>query len=113
MRDPIQHPGFRQAVYEAVREVLVGWVTTYGDVAAAVGHPRRARHVGWALAALDDDGVPWHRVINRLGSISIADDTGRATLQRARLEAEGLVFDARGRVDLARHRWRWPDRLGP
>lgn len=100
-------------MYDAVCEVPAGSVTTYGDVAAAVGHPRRARQVGWALAALDHDGVPWHRVINHLGSISIADDTGRATLQRALLEAEGLVFDARGRVDLARRRWRWPDRLNP
>lgn len=111
MRDPSPPKGFREAVYEAVREVPAGSVTTYGDVAAVVGRPRLARQVGWALAALRDDDVPWHRVINRLGSISIADDTGRATLQRALLEAEGLCFDARGRVDLRRHRWHWPDRL--
>lgn len=112
MSEPPPRTGFRRAVFDAVREVPAGSVTTYGDVAAVLGHPRLARQVGWALAALDDDDVPWHRVINRLGAISLADDTGRATLQRALLEAEGLVFDARGRVDLARHRWRWPDRPG-
>jgi methylated-DNA-protein-cysteine methyltransferase-like protein len=88
-----------------VEQVPEGWVTTYGDVATVLGSPRVARHVGFALAALQDDDVPWHRVINSKGTISSRGDTIRATLQRVRLEAEGVVFDDRGRVDLNRFRW--------
>ena len=93
--------GFRDRVAARVRRVPAGRVTTYGDVAAALGSPRVARHVGWALAALpEDDPTPWHRVINARGTISFRGDTPRAVLQRALLEREGIVFDAAGRVDL-------------
>lgn len=98
-------PGFHAAVYRVVRRVPAGRVTTYGDVGAALGSPRVARQVGYALAALRDDDVPWHRVINAQGTISFRGDTPRAELQRFRLEAEGIVFDANGRVDLPALRW--------
>ncbi len=97
--------GFHQRVYDVVRSVPAGSVTTYGDVAAALGSPRVARHVGWALAALRDGDVPWHRVINSKGRISLRGATGRGELQRARLEAEGVEFSPTGRVDLRRFRW--------
>lgn len=97
--------GFHERVYDVVRGVPEGSVTTYGDVAAALGSPRVARHVGWALAALRDDDVPWHRVINSRGQISGGAERG--TLQRALLEAEGIAFTAAGRVDLRRFRWRF------
>jgi methylated-DNA-protein-cysteine methyltransferase-like protein len=100
-------PGFHGRVYELVRQVPAGSVTTYGDVAAALGSPRVARHVGWALAALRDEDVPWHRVVNARGEISFRGDTARATLQEARLRAEGIAFDRAGRLDLRRHRWRF------
>lgn len=92
--------GFHERVYEVVRRVPAGRLTTYGDVAAALGSPRVARHVGWALAALRDGDVPWHRVINAQGRISFKGDVVRGTLQRTRLEAEGVVFDAAGRAPL-------------
>lgn len=97
--------GFHQAVYRVVRRIPEGCVSTYGDVATVVGSPRVARHVGWALAALTDPSVPWHRVINAKGTISHRGDTVRGLTQRQRLEAEGVVFDARGRVDLRAVRW--------
>jgi methylated-DNA-protein-cysteine methyltransferase-like protein len=97
--------GFHARVYAVVKRVPAGWVVTYGDVATVLGSPRVARHVGWALASLQDPGVPWQRVINAKGSISGRGDTGRATEQKRRLLAEGLVFDAQGRVDLKRYRW--------
>ncbi len=97
--------GFHARVYERVRLVPAGRVTTYGDVAAALGSPRVARHVGWALAALRDEDVPWHRVINARGTISFKGDTARGELQRSRLEAEGVSFDERGRVALKQLRW--------
>ena len=77
----VVQPGFHRRVYDLVRTVPEGFVTTYGDVATALGSPRVARHVGWALAALYEDDVPWHRVINARGRISLRDEQGRATLQ--------------------------------
>lgn len=98
-------PGFHKAVYSVVRRVPAGCVTTYGDVGGALGSPRVARQVGFALAALRDESVPWHRVINAKGCISFRGDTPRALIQRQRLEAEGVTFNASGRVDLKRLRW--------
>ncbi|MFT4623449.1 MAG: methylated-DNA-protein-cysteine methyltransferase-like protein [Myxococcota bacterium] len=95
----VVRPGFNAAVYAVVRRVPAGTVTTYGDVGAALGSPRVARHVGFALAALRDDDVPWHRVINATGRISFKGETPRAELQRFRLEAEGVRFAPSGRVE--------------
>jgi methylated-DNA-protein-cysteine methyltransferase related protein len=103
-------PGFHGRVYAVVREVPAGKVTTYGDVATALGSPQVARHVGWALAALREDDVPWHRVINAQGMLSFRGDTGRCALQRALLEQEGVVFDARGRVNLKTWRFSFQPR---
>ena len=103
---------FRDAVYLAVQDVPVGWVTTYGDVAAALGSPKAARQVGFALAALNSDRldfVPWHRVINAKGQLSLRGDAVRGTLQRTKLISEGVHFDSRDRVDLTRLRWHYPD----
>lgn len=107
-------PGWNARVYAAVRLVPRGRVTTYGDVATVLGSPRVARHVGFALAALNQlppgaPPVPWHRVINSQGRISFRGDPVRTQAQRARLEAEGVRFDARERVDLAALRWDFPE----
>ncbi len=98
-------PGFHERVYEVVRRVPEGRVTTYGDVASALGSPRVARHVGWALAACRADDVPWHRVINAKGRVSHRGDVGRGSLQQTLLEAEGISFDDTGRLDLRALRW--------
>ena len=98
-------PGFYAQVYEVVRRVPRGKVTTYGDVGTVLGSPRGARQVGYALAALNEPDVPWHRVINAQGAISFRGDEVRATLQRKLLLAEGVRFDAAGRLDLARFRY--------
>jgi methylated-DNA-protein-cysteine methyltransferase-like protein len=82
-------------------------VTTYGDVATVLGSPRVARHVGYALAALDAPDVPWHRVVNAAGRISHRGDLVRAERQRRLLEMEGIDFDEHGRLPLARHRYRF------
>ncbi len=93
-------------VYRVVRRIPAGRVSTYGEVAALAGMPRAARQVGWALHALDaGDDVPWHRVINARGEISGRGERAFEDLQRALLEAEGVCFDRRGRVDLEHHRW--------
>lgn len=95
--------GFHGRVYAVVRGVPPGRVTTYGAVGAALGSARVARQVGWALAALRDDSVPWHRVLDARGRISDRGDADRAALQRALLLAEGVVFTG-DRVDLATFR---------
>lgn len=100
-----------ERVYAVVRAVPAGRVTTYGDVSRAlVGHAGAARTVGWALAALPPelaDEVPWWRVINARGRISVSWP-GAAQEQRARLEAEGVAFGPDERTDLERFGW-WFD----
>ncbi len=104
-------PGFNARVYAVVRQCPAGFVTTYGQVATLLGSPRVARHVGFAMAAVmqSDEPVPWHRVINSQGRISHRGDVHRAQEQREMLEGEGVVFDERERVDLARFRYTFPD----
>ena len=95
----------RARIYDAVRGIPRGRVATYGRLAASVGMPGHARQVGYALAALDGDSdVPWHRVVNARGEVSArSGDRTAEGLQRALLEAEGLHFDPRGRIDLERY----------
>ena len=92
-------------IYAVTRQVPRGTVTTYGDVAHLVGQGCDARLVGYAMANCPDD-VPWQRVINAQGKISLQGDP--AARQRMRLEAEGIVFDQRGRIDLKQYRWAGP-----
>ena len=98
-------PGFNGQVYSVVRKIPLGRVSTYGDIATILGSPRVARQVGFALAALKEDDIPWQRVINARGTISGKSDTIRARLQRQLLEEEGVKFDANGRIDLNVFRW--------
>lgn len=102
-------PGFHKRVYALVRQVPPGRVTTYGDVATALGSVRVARRVGYALAGLPDSEaeVPWHRVINREGRISGRGDAPRATIQQTMLESEGVEFDASGKCALKALRWQF------
>ena len=97
---------FTERVYETVRRVPHGLVVSYGGVAAMLGSPRAARGVGHALHVLPDGtDVPWWRVINRNGEISIRGVIHAERLQRALLEAEGVAFDERGRIDWRRFGW--------
>jgi methylated-DNA-protein-cysteine methyltransferase-like protein len=101
---------FTSRVYDLVRRVPRGHIISYGGVAALLGHPRAARGVGGALSALDDDDpdVPWWRVVNRNGEISIKDGLHGARLQKQLLRAEGVKFDRSGRIDWKRFGW-FPD----
>lgn len=105
---------FRDLVYRAIKTVPAGWVTTYGDVAVAAGSPRAARQVGFALSRLSPEEaklVPWHRVINSQGAISLRGDLIRGGKQRILLEKEGIQFNQNGRVALAKIRWHYPEWL--
>lgn len=100
--------GSHARIHAVVRRIPAGRVATYGEVAEAAGLPGHARQVGYAMHALPDSTtVPWHRVINARGEISArAEGPGAGLRQRFLLEAEGVVFDERGRVPLARFGWR-------
>ena len=87
-----------------------GRVATYGQVAAAAGIPTAPRVAGYALHALPPETpVPWHRVVAVGGRLSLGRlDPAAALTQRLRLEREGVRFDARGCVYMARFTWRTP-----
>lgn len=94
-------------IYGIVRRIPRGRVATYGQVAQLAGLAHAPRVVGYALHALPPgSGVPWHRVINAQGRVSArAGEPAGSLLQRLSLEAEGVRFDASGRVSLQRYRW--------
>jgi len=90
-------------VYAIIRRIPRGRVCTYGHI-ARVGGCSGARQVGYALHALTDGtAVPWHRVVNARGAISLPGANG--ITQRLRLEKEGVRFNAGGAIDLAQFGW--------
>jgi methylated-DNA-protein-cysteine methyltransferase-like protein len=96
-----------QRIYQVVRRIPRGRVATYGQVAQLAGFRGHARQVGYALHALPgEDRVPWQRVVNARGEISLRASSGNDRLQRMILEEEGVRFDRAGRIDLHRYRWR-------
>ncbi len=94
-------------IYAVVRRIPRGRVATYGQVAELAGLGGHARQVGYALHSMATDRpVPWQRVINSRGEVSLRKEPGSDRLQRDWLEREGVVFNAAGRIDLARYRWK-------
>jgi methylated-DNA-protein-cysteine methyltransferase-like protein len=94
-----------QRFYRVIRKIPRGRVATYGQVAKIAGLPGHARQVGYALYALKSStSVPWQRVINAAGRISLRPLTGGIS-QRMLLEKEGVVFVGE-RVSLATYGWR-------
>ena len=104
----VQHePNINQRIWQVVSLIPAGQVATYGDVAHQAGLGRSARRVGAALRALPQETrIPWHRVINAQGRISLPTGSASQYTQRERLEAEGVVFRGNKSVDLGRYRWR-------
>ena len=95
-----------ELIYSVVRRIPRGRVATYGQVASLAGLAGHARQVGYALNALPDaTAVPWHRVVNAAGRISVRAAPGGELVQRLLLEKEGVRLDARGRIPLDRLRW--------
>lgn len=96
-----------QRIYDLVRQVPAGHVTTYGQLAKLAGCT--ARTVGFAMAALaNDNDVHWQRVINSQGKVSKRADGDRDILQRELLVSEGVKFDSSGRIDLTKFSWNFP-----
>ncbi len=100
---------FREKVIEAVKEIPKGRVVSYGQVAAACGSPRAARQVGWMLRTLDGDSrVPWWRVINNLGYISIKGNLISTPLtQKAFLEKEKIEVTDDMKIDIEKYRYNY------
>lgn len=92
-------------ILAAIRKIPRGRVSTYGDIADVAGFPRRARLVGTVLKQTPaSSGVPWFRVINSGGRISLPLGSASYARQKGKLQSEGIVF--RGdRVDLKRYGW--------
>lgn len=95
---------FQQRIYQILAAIPSGKVTTYGDIARLAGSPRAARQVGGVLKRLPAGSkLPWHRVINRLGEISLTgEDLDR---QRVALLQEGVDVSPSGKVALSLYRW--------
>lgn len=93
-------------IYDVVCQIPKGKVATYGTVALMAGNPRWARVVGYALHNNPAPGViPCHRVVNREGKVADSFVFGGGDIQRQMLEAEGVIFDADGYVDLDKYGW--------
>ena len=96
---------FTQKVIGVISAVPSGRVTTYGAVAAAAGNPRAARGVVWVLnSSSKRENLPWHRVINSKGGISLKPGYG-FELQKQLLESEGIKITDDGFIDLKKYLW--------
>jgi methylated-DNA-protein-cysteine methyltransferase-like protein len=113
---PPRRDEFNHKVWVIVRQIPQGKVSTYGQIASYISPPPGmdpksylafgARWVGGAMADCPED-VPWQRVINSKGKVSLRPGVG-GSLQRELLEAEGVVFDEHDRIDLKRFAWMGP-----
>jgi methylated-DNA-protein-cysteine methyltransferase-like protein len=97
---------FYHRIYRVVRHIPRGRVATYGVVARLAGRPGAARTVGWALSALGEESdVPWWRVLNASGRISLGARDHAVVVQRALLLREGVKFAPGGAVNLSLFGW--------
>ena len=100
-----EEPSMETRVYMVLASIPPGTVVTYGQVAALAGLPRAARMVGRILGNLPKGTeLPWHRVINAAGKISLPEDSPSFKLQKARLQEEGVVF-SNNRISLKKFNW--------
>jgi len=99
-------------IYTIVKEIPIGRVATYGQIAEIVSQGLPARIVGYALHGLPEGtDVPWHRVINSQGKISFAVSRNEHdSLQQKILEQEGILFTQSGKINLKKYLWS-PDLL--
>jgi len=98
----VESKGLYEKIYLVVKRIPSGKVASYGQIANIVGCTPRM--VGFALASLKSNDVPWHRVINSKGMISLKGQEA-GEIQRYLLESEGIVFDENGKVDFRKSGW--------
>lgn len=101
-----EEKNFFEKVYETVRQIPAGRVTSYGAIARAIGSPQSARMVGWAMnASHNQEDVPAHRVVNRNGLLSGKHHFGDSNAMRNLLEAEGVTVCDNKVVDFDKYFW--------
>mgnify|MGYP006072689423 FL=1 len=94
-----------QRIYSALAAIPAGKVATYGQIAELAALPRAARLVGQVLSKLPDDTqLPWHRVINAAGKISLSEDSPSFKVQKKRLQDEGIDV-INNRINLKQFQW--------
>ncbi|MFX1411421.1 MAG: MGMT family protein [Promethearchaeota archaeon] len=97
---------FSEQVKQLIKRIPYGKVATYGQIASHAGNPRAARQVAWILHSCSKkDNLPWHRVINSKGSISLSPQGGYR-IQKKMLENEGINFKDDDSIDLEIYLWR-------
>ena len=97
---------FFDKVYKAVEQIPKGKVATYGQIACAVGSPRSARQVGYALHVNPQPGIiPCHRIVNRQGELAAAFAFGGKEVQAMLLLQEGVMVDEEYRVNLSKYQY--------
>jgi methylated-DNA-protein-cysteine methyltransferase-like protein len=95
-----------ERIIDVIRKIPAGRVATYGQVAAMAGNPRAARQVVRTLhTSSRKEKLPWHRVINSKGRISLQPGSGYEE-QKTRLLGEGIEFDGNDTIDFKRFLWR-------
>jgi len=104
---------FQTDVYAVVKQIPSGYLASYGQIASLIGNPRAARQVGFALRALgvNEKEVPWWRVVNKKGYLSINQGEGGAEKeeQRVNLEVEGIEINEKFEVqNFAARLWNFP-----
>jgi methylated-DNA-protein-cysteine methyltransferase related protein len=120
MRNPPEPDKFNPIVWEIVKQIPPGQVSTYGQIAAMIPPPEGVsppdyQRLGsrWVGTAMNNtpagQGIPWQRVINSKGMISLPEGSRAALEQRERLESEGVSFDEKGRVNFEVCGWDGPD----
>jgi len=96
---------FTLKVKTLIKQIPEGKVCTYGFLAGLAGNPGAARQIARILHSCSEkDGLPWHRVVNRYGKISLRPDDGYE-IQKQRLETEGIAFDSNGAICLDSFLW--------
>ena len=97
--------GFHQKVKDIIKKVPEGKVASYGQIAVLAGNHRAARQVAWVLhSSSRKDKLPWHRVVNSEGRISLRPNYGYE-IQKELLKKEGIKFDENDRIDFKNYLW--------
>lgn len=93
-------------IIQVIRRIPKGKVATYGQIASLAGNPHASRVVVWTLnSSSKTENLPWYRVINSKGTISLKPGVGYEE-QKELLESEGVVFNENDKIDLKEFQWR-------
>jgi len=105
MNNSISNNNLFERILDIIKQIPEGKVATYGQIATIAG-TQNPRLVGFALASQKEDTeVPWFRVINSRGKISFPEESDGFKIQYSLLKNEGIIFDAKNRVNLNQYRW--------